>query len=393
MSEKTCRICLKKCENLVSLQSSCEAFKEVSYATMYKFVCDISPLNDPQFLCLSCTPSLITAFEFRKRLEENEKTLRLIDLKRSPLQTELILFESNTNENLDCEPINAGKQVKRNQKQAKLVEKKFGCPDCEESFPYSYHLKKHRRTVHNYQPENVTTICGYCGKLCSQKSLDSHIKNIHFKSDTEFTCDLCQAKVSTKPGLINHMRSKHMELIYSCRYCEESFPNYSCRRTHEVRFHTFDYKFTCNFCPKKFMERVQLRKHIATHTGERRYRCEICAMAFITLTNLKLHLASHSDERPHCCQICNASFKTRMALKKHDRIHNERDYECPVCCLKYLVNQQLRLHIKRNHPEYPLPPPGTVMNKSALKRINAVAEKYKVQVSPSVGLSSRKNSI
>uniref|UniRef100_A0A336LTD6 CSON004401 protein n=1 Tax=Culicoides sonorensis TaxID=179676 RepID=A0A336LTD6_CULSO len=273
----------------------------------------------------------------------------------------------------------------------KHPEQKYGCPDCLERFPLPYSLKKHRRLVHNFQSDNMPTICGYCGKLFPNKSLDSHIKNIHFKADTQYTCDMCRIKISTKAGLINHMRNKHMEVVYNCRYCPESFPNYSCRRTHEVRFHTFDYKYVCNFCPKKFMERVQLKKHIATHTGERSYRCEMCGMAFITLTNLKLHLASHSDERPFPCAICNSRYKTKMALKKHQRIHEERNYECPVCMQKYLVNQQLRIHITRNHPEYDLPPPGTVMNKNALKRIHAVTEKYNVQVSPSVGLSSRKN--
>lgn len=36
----------------------------------------------------------------------------------------------------------------------------------------------------------------------------------------------------------------------------------------------------------------------------------------------------------------------------------------------------MRQHVTRNHPEYDLPPPGTVMNKSALKRIQEIKEKY-----------------
>lgn len=548
MSDKSCRICLKSdIDSCVPLESISKNLGH-SYSFFYQYVCGLKPLNKPQSLCLTCSDTLLTAYRFKKRLEENEKVLSSVNFKPEngdeteivismEPKTEVVVLENDiwaddllksederafSNEEPTVSPFvfadnvsyqddedfpvsdtvkaksktskqkqhiihcplcmyegydksNYRKHVKRvhdnqplkcdfdgcsesfhliyvliehrktkhdfvheyqvddrlnKEQKIRIDEKKempksegdksvvslkscpycsqsfsshkilrqhcngehkYGCPDCSERFPLASHLKKHRRLVHNYQPENDTTICGYCGKLFPQKSLDSHIKNIHFKPDTEYTCDQCNIKISTKPGLINHMRSKHMDIVYNCRHCSESFPNYSCRRTHEVRFHTFDYKFNCNFCPKKFMERVQLRKHIATHTGERRYRCEICAMAFITLTNLKLHLASHSDARPHVCQICNAAFKTKMALRKHHRTHEERNYECPVCLLKYLVNQQLRVHIKRNHPEYDLPPPGTVMNKSALKRINAVTEKYKVQVSPSVGLSSRKS--
>lgn len=525
MSTYTCRICLKSgIEKCFSLQSLSETLAQ-TYAEIYQYVCGLIPINEPQNLCLGCAGTLVTAFRFKKRLEENERILSAVNVKPESDEetinltpkTEVIVFDNDdllkndedevksvqsdggeaspladsddfsddddsliapkkqkresiqcplcsykgceksyfrkhvkrvhNNQKLKCDGcaasfhliyvLMAHRKVKHGYEHKYQVEgkgqrideekksdndkaatslkscpycerefpnykilrqhcntehpdKKYGCPDCDERFPLAYHLKKHRRLVHNYQPENATTICGYCGKLFPQKSLDSHIKNIHFKPDTEYTCDQCNIKISTKPGLINHMKSKHMDVTFPCRHCSESFPNYSCRRTHEVRFHTFDYKYNCNFCPKKFMERVQLRKHIATHTGERRYRCEICAMAFITLTNLKLHLASHSDARPHICQICSAAFKTKMALRKHHRTHEERNYECPVCFQKYLVNQQLRVHITRNHPEYDLPPPGTVMNKSALKRINAVTEKYKVQVSPSVGLSSRK---
>lgn len=67
-----------------------------------------------------------------------------------------------------------------------------------------------------------------------------------------------------------------------------------------------------------------------------------------------------------------------MSLDLHDisSFHYVQLSECPVCSQKFLVNQALRIHVTRNHPEYELPPPGTVMNKSALKRIQEIKEKY-----------------
>lgn len=41
----------------------------------------------------------------------------------------------------------------------------------------------------------------------------------------------------------------------------------------------------------------------------------------------------------------------------------------------------MRLHVTKRHPEYQLPPPGTVMNKSALKRIQEINTKYNVNYS------------
>lgn len=40
----------------------------------------------------------------------------------------------------------------------------------------------------------------------------------------------------------------------------------------------------------------------------------------------------------------------------------------------------MRIHCTRNHPEYELPPPGTVMNKVALQKINAINSKYNVNL-------------
>lgn len=85
-----------------------------------------------------------------------------------------------------------------------------------------------------------------------------------------------------------------------------------------------------------------------------------------------------SDARPFSCEICSASFKTKKALKVHYGVHSERNYECPVCNQKFLVNQAMRLHAQKRHPDYVLPPPGTVMNKSALARIQEINAKYNV---------------
>lgn len=84
------------------------------------------------------------------------------------------------------------------------------------------------------------------------------------------------------------------------------------------------------------------------------------------------------DARPFSCEICAASFKTKKALKVHYGVHSERNYECPVCNQKFLVNQAMRLHAQKRHPDYVLPPPGTVMNKSALARIQEINAKYNV---------------
>lgn len=75
-------------------------------------------------------------------------------------------------------------------------------------------------------------------------------------------------------------------------------------------------------------------------------------------------MTTHSDERPFPCAECKSSFKTKKALGVHMRTHREHEYECPKCSRNYLTNQQMRNHVKKMHPDYELPPKGTIFNKN-----------------------------
>lgn len=223
------------------------------------------------------------------------------------------------------------------------------CSDCNETFYLPYQLQRHIKNSHekrvkerkkeNIESKSEKSICCHCGKIMAAHYLDRHINDVHLKCYTEYTCDLCDAKVHTKGGLISHMRRKHMDVNYECTFCKELFPSYGTRRTHELRFHTFAYKFSCNLCGHKFISNRDLRKHRVTHTGEKNFRCDICGLQVSRKSVLNLHQATHSDARPFVCEICSASFKTKKALRVHYGVHSERNYECPVCQQKVrLVN-------------------------------------------------------
>lgn len=151
-------------------------------------------------------------------------------------------------------------------------DQKLKCPDCDETFYLSYQLKRHRRTAHekksysrsksSYDPsKQEKSICCHCGKIMAAHYMDRHINDVHLKAHVQYTCDICKTIMHTKGGLISHMRRKHMDVKYECSYCKEAFPSYGIRRTHELRFHTFAYKFSCNLCGHKFISNRDLRKH------------------------------------------------------------------------------------------------------------------------------------
>lgn len=368
--KKICRICLKVCSQpAISIDSTT---LNLSYYEIYRYVSGFGPTDDPKYLCLGCARKLCSVYKFKKKIEENEIGFSSKNVRERDNEEEdcVKLVTNSINES-------ASKDVEY---ESKLVEKVTKIPYNNVS---SNSRKGHRKLKQKHVSESQT-ICGYCGRLFNQKTIKSHIKNVHLKSVTEFMCDLCNSKFTTKAGLLSHMKGKHLFITFSCRYCSECFPNRSVRRTHELRFHTFDLRFTCTFCTKKFPDNAQLKRHTSTHTGERKHICLICGMAFITKNKLKLHSASHSSARPYPCSSCTAAFKTLNNLRQHEQTHGNRNYDCPVCHFAYLTNQQMRNHVKKVHPDYDLPPPGTVMNKGALNKISAITEKYQVNVSANV---------
>lgn len=202
--------------------------------------------------------------------------------------------DSDNDESLD--------KIKPAKVRAPKLDEIFECPFCPETFPVKHRLTIHKKEQHKGQrlPKkdmNEKTICPHCGLILFAKSLDKHTRQVHNKNPDEmYICDLCGAKVTSRNGIISHMQLKHLNVAYICRHCPEVFQNPGTRRTHEIRFHTLKYNFTCHICAKKFLTGVYLRKHLNSHTGERKHTCDICGMALATKESLKHHMATHSGK-------------------------------------------------------------------------------------------------
>lgn len=66
-------------------------------------------------------------------------------------------------------------------------------------------------------------------------------------SPKEYQCDICKSVLSSRRGLLNHMRSKHMGgpiMSYSCLECQKQFRNKSAWTNH-LRRHTDERPYIC----------------------------------------------------------------------------------------------------------------------------------------------------
>lgn len=154
-------------------------------------------------------------------------------------------------------------------------------------------------------------------------------------------CDQCPSEFKFKKTLDAHIARGHsekpQELNFKCDQCTyASYNRYA------------------------FLRHMKIR-HDPTH---KKFICEECNKVLSTQTLLRKHLLIHADTE-FTCNICNHVSKTANGLKSHMTLHEDMKYECPVCQLKRRSAYEVRMHCKRKHPNYKLPPKGTIMKKTS----------------------------
>lgn len=110
----------------------------------------------------------------------------------------------------------------------------------------------------------------------------------------------------------------------------------------------------CDYCNIVLHQKKQLREHmLLVH----RYGvgCTYCDRQFKYKHHMISHTKSvHNKERPYACKHCNKSFSSASSLISHTRYHlNERPFLCSTCGRRFILKNQLNVHLLRVHvPKY-----------------------------------------
>lgn len=183
----------------------------------------------------------------------------------------------------------------------------YQCPKCDEILRGPRILKDHLKDVHNYVKErtSVKVICDFCGKFVVDQNLEYHIRHIHPEHRDPFICHYCGDKLKSKTSLLRHMQSTHKLALNQrgspcalmCRFCTEVFRTKHLRVSHEVRIHTFDYRFNCTLCEKRFFIKRHLEAHMRAHAKGKmkksKLKCHVCGECFSRKQILAEHIATH----------------------------------------------------------------------------------------------------
>jgi hypothetical protein len=225
--------------------------------------------------------------------------------------------------------------------------------------------------------------CSYCSKsnFTSRETLKNHIRH-HVKSKQYQgeKCPECQKVFYMKDQFYQHNCVSSASL--KCYICLESNFQFQSLRAvdeHIAKCHAADkvcskcvpptpfqtpqklnrhmkghvipgFFIMCQFCPRKFMDRNQLRKHEFLHKylkKEMKFQCDLCNFDASFKYNLKRHLMSVHLKEKFKCDFCLNNFSSADVLKSHKiRAHGmESNIGCVSCRRKFRYQSQLKTHL------------------------------------------------
>ncbi len=113
--------------------------------------------------------------------------------------------------------------------------------------------------------------------------------------------------------------------------------------------------FHCSRCNRVFTNRTALQKHIFSKhedSSSKPQKCHLCPKAFISKSSLLRHLKAHQGIYTYTCAYCDKGFSTKEHLKGHEaKFHTgEELFKCSVCGKTFCYKCDLVKHCKTLHP-------------------------------------------
>ncbi|XP_076860969.1 uncharacterized protein LOC143514074 [Brachyhypopomus gauderio] len=200
----------------------------------------------------------------------------------------------------------------------------------------------------------IHLICDGCGKIFKDSSSLKKHKRTCGTNERRYQCVKCGSLFRTLLDVRKHVHMHWGEDPLQCSQCGKSFQSPSELEKHKVA-HDRERKYPCTLCPE-VCERLESLKHhyLEVHEFKGPYQCSHCDKTHVDLSAICAHVRTHSDERPYQCSHCAKRFKQRSGLNVHEKLHSgDRPFLCEECGKCFGSNIQLQRHSISHSTERP----------------------------------------
>uniref|UniRef100_A0A182MHP5 C2H2-type domain-containing protein n=1 Tax=Anopheles culicifacies TaxID=139723 RepID=A0A182MHP5_9DIPT len=182
----------------------------------------------------------------------------------------------------------------------------------------------------------TTFLCQQCGATLScQAEYEQHTIGHFLVMAVEYRCQAagggsagssCTGKTSfgKVEDLHKHLYEGHMQLLYKCTVCGETFESKVQVQVHFAVSHSVEVKlYRCSACAEVFRTEREFRQHIRNrHLTAGAIQCMFCRMVCSSELEMHFHLASHA--RKFKCPACPESFHVEFLLDRHIQTHHSQ---------------------------------------------------------------------
>lgn len=143
------------------------------------------------------------------------------------------------------------------------------------------------------------------------------------------------------------IRSKN----YFCEYndCHKSFTRPSLLTNHQQSVHQGIRPFQCDTCPKAFIKKSHLERHLISHSTEKPFHCSFCNKGVTTQQQLKRHEITHTKSFKCEYEGCNESFYKHPQLRSHILSFHLKKLVCKICNKNFQRPYRLNNHLIKHH--------------------------------------------
>ena len=203
---------------------------------------------------------------------------------------------------------------------------------------------------------NVEEFLYFCCPECehryqSRSDFENHAVNHHPKAKTLFNEEQDDYENNTTSDNIK-VESYNEEINYNNYEDNDDMINYNHNEDEDdIEPETDLDNFTCLLCSKKFPNLLKLAFHMnSIHNNsstDQGLKCPKCEQFYSSYDNLKDHI---KDEHPKTCSICNQEVKNMSAHIRTEHSHDpNKHFKCQECDFKTHTQKNLSQHVFVRH--------------------------------------------